>query len=62
MVKMAEDIWDKKINKFCAACEKYIDYSVNEKLEQGWMEWAVEPFEGVYACSYECAYDIELNY
>lgn len=41
-------------NTYCDACEKVIDYTVEEKVEQGWLEWAIEPVKNMHACSYEC--------
>lgn len=43
---------------WCSACHKKIDYTVDEKVQEGWMEWSIEPVKGVYACSLECEYEL----
>jgi hypothetical protein len=43
-------------NTYCDACEKVIDYTVEEKVAEGWMEWAIEPVKNMHACSLECEY------
>ena len=40
--------------KNCYMCNKTIDYSVNQKINEGWFEWEVNPATGVYVCSVEC--------
>lgn len=40
--------------KWCEACSEKIDYTVDEKVEQGWIEWEIEPIENVFVCSLEC--------
>tara|TARA_R100000231_G_scaffold129411_1_gene100773 strand:- start:3882 stop:4067 length:186 start_codon:yes stop_codon:yes gene_type:complete len=47
--------------KWCAACEKQIDYTVEEKVEQGWMEWAIEPVKNMFACSLECEHVVVFD-
>ena len=47
--------------KWCEACSEKIDYTVDEKVEQGWIEWEIEPIENVFVCSLECE-DIILQY
>lgn len=41
---------------FCDACDKIIDYTVEEKVAEGWMEWSIEPVKGMHACTLECEY------
>ena len=40
--------------KNCSMCFKTIDYTVDEKIDEGWMEWNINPSPYVYVCSLEC--------
>lgn len=55
-----QDPWDIPVNKHCSACFKFIDYSVNQKIDEGWFEWDTEPLPNMYACGYECAYELQM--
>ena len=47
--------------KHCSMCFKKIEYSVNQKINEGWMEWYVNPATGVYVCSLECHTEWDMS-
>jgi len=47
--------------KWCDACDKKIDYTVEDKVKQGWMEWSMEPVENMFACSLECEHVVVFD-
>jgi hypothetical protein len=42
------------MRKKCYMCNNTIEHYVNQKINEGWFEWAVNPDGSVYVCSVEC--------
>ncbi len=42
-------------------CFKTIDYTVDEKINEGWMEWNINPSPYVYVCSLECYCEWDMS-